>query len=148
MLQGDNVLVTTADVLINRVWGNHRGPYFPLVHRLFDEKRLDEVLKDLAATSGHNIVVDKRLGSKAQLPVSIKMTNAPLDTVVRFLADMTELDTVFLDNVIYVTTKENAEMWNKKLQKEQKDRYGEDAPPRIGTTPPAPTIPGSTPPGA
>jgi hypothetical protein len=138
-------------VLINRVWGNHRGPYFPLVHPSFDEKRLDEVLKDLAEISGHNIVVDKRLGSKAQLPVSIKMTNAPLDTVVRFLADMTDLDTVFLDNVIYVTSKGNAENWNKKLKKEQAERFGSKdpaPPPRIGTAPPVLMIPDSTRPGA
>jgi hypothetical protein len=108
-------------------------------------------LKLLAETSGHNIVVDKRLGAKAQVPVSVNMLNAPLDTVVRFLADMAELDTVCLDNVIYVTTKENAEVWKQKLQKELKDRFGEESPPRqprIGTTPPAPTPPGSTPPGA
>jgi hypothetical protein len=135
MLQGDSILITTADFLNVRVWGeNYNGPHFTLVHPAIEEKRLDEVLKELAEASGHNIVVDKRLGAKAQVPVSIKMTNAPLDTVVRFLTDMTDLDTVFLDNVIYVTTKENAEAWNKKLQKEQEDRKGgEVAPPRVGT---------------
>jgi hypothetical protein len=150
LIQGDAVLITTADAVISQVWrSNYRGPMFPLVHPQFDEKRLDEVIKDLADASGHNITVDKRLGSKAQVPVSIKMTNAPLDTVIRLLADMTDLDTVFLDNVIYVTTRENAEIWNKKLQKEQQDRIGgEVAPPRVGTVPPAPTAPGSTPPGA
>jgi hypothetical protein len=149
VLQGDSVLITTADILVARIWGeNYRGPRFSLVHPDFEEKRLDDVMKELAQASGHNITVDKRLGSKAQVPVSIKMTNAPLDTVVRLLADMTDLDTVFLDNVIYVTTKENAEVWNNKLQKEQVDRMGEGAPPRIGTVPPIPTIPGSTPPGA
>jgi hypothetical protein len=149
MIQGDTVLITTADFVIARVWGeNHRGPLFPLVHPAFEEMRLDSVLGELAKASGHNIVVDKRLGARAQVPVTVKMTNAPLDTVVRFVADMTDLDTVFLDNVIYVTTKENAEIWNKKLQKEQTDRFGEGALPRIGTLPPVPTIPGSTPPGA
>jgi hypothetical protein len=150
IIQGDTVLITTADVVVSKVWGsNYRGPMFPLVHPQFEEKRLDEVIKDLAEASGHNISVDKRLGSKAQVPVSIKMTNAPLDTVIRLLADMTDLDTVFLDNVIYVTTKENAEIWNRKLQKEQQDRQGgEVAPPRIGTVPPVPMAPGSVPPGA
>jgi hypothetical protein len=150
MIQGDTVLITTSDVVIARIWGeNHRGPLFPLVHPAFEEMRLESVLKELAEASGHNITIDKRLGSKAQVPVSIKMTNAPLDTVIRLLADMTDLDTVFLDNVIYVTTKENAEIWNKKLQKEQQDRQGgEVAPPRIGTVPPVPTAPGAVPPGA
>ena len=149
MIQGDTVLITTSDVVIARIWGeNHRGPLFPLVHPTFEEMRLDSVLKELAEASGHNITIDKRLGSKSQVPVTIKLTNAPLDTVVRFLADMTDLDTVFLDNVIYVTTKENAEIWNKKLQKEQTDRFGEGALPRIGTVPPVPTAPGATPPGA
>lgn len=151
MIQGDGILITTANVLVSQIWGNnHHGPFFPLVHPSFDEKRLDEVLKELAEMSGHNIAVDKRLAAKGPIPVTIKMTNAPLDTAVRFLADMTELDTVFLDNVIYVTTKENAEAWQKKLQKERMVPEG-DMPtggPRIGTVPPVPTVPGSTPPGA
>jgi len=150
LIQGDAILITTAEALVTKVWGsNYRGPMFPLVHPQFDEKRLDEVIKELADASGHNITIDKRLGSKVQVPVSISMTNAPLDTVIRLLADMTDVDTVFLDNVIYVTTKENAEIWNKKLQKEQTDRMGGDvAPPRIGTVPPPGTFPGSVPPGA
>jgi hypothetical protein len=150
VLQGDSVLITTADVLVARVWGeNYRGPRFSLVHPDIEERRLDEVMKELAQVSGHNITLDKRLGPKSQVPVSIKMTNAPLDTVVRLLTDMTDLDAVFLDNVIYVTTKENAEAWNNKLQKEQADRMGGEVPmPRVGTVPPFPTVPGSTPPGA
>jgi hypothetical protein len=141
--------ITTADFLIFEVWGNGRGPYFPLVYPFFKEKRLDAALKELSEASGHNILLDKRLGPKAEVPVTLQMTNAPLDTVVRLLADMSDLDTVFLDNVIYVTTKENAAEWNAKLRKEQQERTGdENAPPRIGTIGPVPTAPGSTPPGA
>jgi hypothetical protein len=146
-LEGDSVLITTGDFFVVRIWGpTYRGPRFPLVHPDIEEKSLDEVLKELAQASGHNIAVDKRLGPKAQVPVSIKMTNAPLDTVVRFLADMTDVDTVFLDNVIYVTTKENAETWNDKLQKEEEEEDPTRPRPRIGTVPLTP--PGSTPPGA
>jgi hypothetical protein len=147
LLRGNTVLITTADYFVPRIWGEHyRGPRFPLVHPDIEEKGLDEVLKELAQASGHNIIVDKRLGPKAQVPVSIKMTNAPLDTVVRFLADMTDVDTVFLDNVIYVTTKENAETWSDKLQKEEAEEDPTRPRPRIGTVPLTP--PGSTPPGA
>ncbi len=151
LIRDDAIRITTADFLLNEVWGgNYRGPYFPLVHPSFKEKQLDAALKELAEASGHNILVDKRrLGPKAEVPVTLQMVNAPLDTVVRLLADMSELDTVFLDNVIYVTTKENAADWNAKLRKEQQERTGdENSPPRIGTTGPVPTAPGSTPPGA
>src|SRR5439155_14322027 len=41
MLQGDVILITTADFLVSHVWGaNYRGPFFPLVHPSFDAKRL------------------------------------------------------------------------------------------------------------
>ena len=49
------------------------------------------------------------------------MLNVPVDTAVRVLADMADLQPAFLDNVIYVTTRENA----KRLEQDSKKR---DAP--------------------
>jgi hypothetical protein len=48
----------------------------------------------------------------------------PLETVVRLLADMAEVKAVALDNVLYVTTPENAE----KLHQENLARLGLTAP--------------------
>ncbi len=43
----------------------------------------------------------------------------PLDTAVRILADMADLQPVIMDNVIYVTTRENAVRLEADHQKRQ-----------------------------
>jgi hypothetical protein len=46
------------------------------------------------------------------------MQHVPLETAVRLLADMADVKAVALENVLYVTTKENAD----KLLREQRER--------------------------
>jgi RNA polymerase sigma factor (sigma-70 family) len=74
-----------------------------------DGKPLSEVLNQLADETGANIVLDARVKEKGKVPISVSLQDAPLDTVVRLLADMAELKSVALDNILYVTTAENAE---------------------------------------
>jgi hypothetical protein len=74
-----------------------------------DAKPLSDVLKELADETGANIVLDARVKEKAKVPISLTLQDAPLDTVVRMLADMAELKSVALDNILYVTTTDNAE---------------------------------------
>jgi RNA polymerase sigma factor (sigma-70 family) len=71
-------------------------------------KSLREALRDLAEATGTNIVVDNRLAETANMPVTVSLQNVPLITAVRLLADMAEVKVVTMDNVIYVTTAENA----------------------------------------
>ncbi len=66
-------------------------------------------------------MLDARVGEAAKVPVSAELTNVPLDTAVRLLADMAGLKSVQIDNVVYVTTPANAAV----LQKEQEQKmYG------------------------
>jgi RNA polymerase sigma factor (sigma-70 family) len=74
-----------------------------------DGKPLSEVLKELADETGANIVLDARVKEKGKVPISLTLQDAPLDTVVRLLADLAELKSVALDNILYVTTADNAE---------------------------------------
>jgi hypothetical protein len=83
-------------------------PVLPLIQADFEKKPLDEALKELAAMSGYNIVVDGRGSDKAKIEVTATLINVPLDTAVRMLADMADLKPVLLDKVLYVTSKENA----------------------------------------
>jgi hypothetical protein len=69
---------------------------------------LAEALQQLATTTGYSIVVDGRAADKGKTPVSATLTNVPVDTAVRVLADMADLKPVQVDNVFYVTTPENA----------------------------------------
>jgi hypothetical protein len=85
-----------------------------------DKRPLRETLRDLADNTGANIVFDSRQQEPGELPVSITVQHVPLETVVRLLADMVELKAIAIDNVLYVTSPENAE----KLVREQKERAG------------------------
>jgi hypothetical protein len=73
----------------------------------------------LSEVSGISIVLDSRCTDKAKVAVSGSFQHVPLETVVRILADMADLKAVAMDNVLYLTTKANAQ----ELQAEQDGRY-------------------------
>src|SRR5262249_37776676 len=78
--------------------------------------------------SGINVVIDCRVAeSAANTPVTATFTLVPLDTAVRFLADMADLGTVAADNVLYVTTKANAEAI--RAEQAQRKRANQEAKP-------------------
>jgi RNA polymerase sigma factor (sigma-70 family) len=93
----------------------------PLVNAEFAKRPLSEAVEELIANSGVNLVIDTKLEEKAKTVVTATLTNVPLDTAIRVLADMADLQPAFLDNVIYLTTKEKAE----RLQKEATKRLKE-----------------------
>ncbi len=110
--------ITTVQALSKEVRGHNNGPLLPLVNANIDRLLLSEALPLLAEQAGLNVVLDARAGEKAKAPVTARLRNAPLDTAVRLLADMAGLKSVQIDNVLYVTTPDNA----KTLQEEQEKR--------------------------
>ena len=66
-------------------------------------------VKQLAADCGANVVVDPRLKDKANAAVTLKLDDVPLETAVRLLAEVADLGTVRMSNVLFVTTPERAE---------------------------------------
>jgi hypothetical protein len=83
-------------------------------------------------------VIDARAREKATTRVTATLNNVPVDTAVLILADMADLRMIVLDNVLYVTTKENAEqltLWHNKQSKQLQ------APEKL--SPPAECKPGS-----
>jgi RNA polymerase sigma factor (sigma-70 family) len=85
-----------------------------------EEQPLAAALKELAEAAGANIIIDVRLRDKAKTPVSACLQHVPLETAVRLLCDMADVKAVPLDNVLYITTAENAE----KLLREEYARNG------------------------
>jgi RNA polymerase sigma factor (sigma-70 family) len=87
-----------------------------------EEKPLTDVLKELRRMTGANIVLDARQKDKAKLEITAEMHDVRLLAGLRILCDMCELQPVSLNNIYYITSKQNAE----KLQKElDHKRYGE-----------------------
>lgn len=89
-----------------------------------EEKSFSEVLKELRRMTGANIVLDARQKDKAKLTITAEMHDVRLLAGLRVLCDMCELQPVSLNNIYYITSKENAERLQKELDRK---RYGEPA---------------------
>jgi hypothetical protein len=135
VVRGDSIEVTTNQAVRQQIWGKSTGPFLPLVNRAFDKQPLEDALKALAEQAEYNVVLDNRIGDKAKTQVTARFANTPLDTAVGFLADMADLRTVLLDNVVYVTTKDNAALWEARLKKsvDSTADSAEPSGPRIGS---------------
>jgi RNA polymerase sigma factor (sigma-70 family) len=83
-------------------------PLPALIWEEFEDVPLAMALRRLADASGFSVVLDVRASDKGKIAITARLTNVPVDTAVRLLADMTGLDAVRLDNVFYVTSPENA----------------------------------------
>lgn len=65
-------------------------------------------VKQLAADTGANLVVDPRFADKAKKAVTLKLDDVPLESAVRLLAEVADLRAVRTNNVLWVTTPEKA----------------------------------------
>jgi hypothetical protein len=119
-VRADHIEITTGTFQGIEIWGSsYQGPRLPLVNALLDKAPLEDAVKELAEQADFNVLLDNRAADKAKTPVSAKLLNTPLDTALRLLADMADLRSVQLDNVLYVTTKENAAALEARLEKEK-----------------------------
>jgi hypothetical protein len=119
LVRREAIEITTGHAQLAEVWSlsrnpaeidrSPREPRLPLVNAEFDRKPLGEALKELSRQSGMNVMVDARVAEKARAPVTARFRNTPLDTAVQTLADMVDLKPFLLDNVLYVTARDNAD---------------------------------------
>lgn len=98
---GDAVVITTEDVAMLRQMRQR-------ISVDFDKVEFAVALKQIARGTGVNLVLDGRVGKEAAAKVSLQMEDAPLETVVRLLAEMANLKPVRVGNVLFVTGKANA----------------------------------------
>jgi len=75
----------------------------------FDKRPLNEAILEVLKPTGMKLMVDTaRTGEKSKTPVSATLDGTTVEAAVRLLADMADLRPVVYDNVVYLTTKENA----------------------------------------
>jgi hypothetical protein len=98
---GDNVIVTTEDVALHRVFKQK-------VSVDLDKVPFDTAIKDLAKETAVQLLVDKKVSKEAQAPVSLQLEDVPLETIVRLLCEQAELKPVRMGNVLYVTANAKA----------------------------------------
>jgi len=116
MIRSEYIEVTTLAQARPEGWPGNESEVgralLPLVNAEFDRRPLQEALKELSNASDISVIVDRRVGEKeAKTPVTATLKNVPLGTAVRLLADMAGLGSILVDNVLYVTAKDNAEIF-------------------------------------
>jgi hypothetical protein len=126
LVRRDHIEVTTVAAVRREIYGKqYKGPTLQIVKVEFKKRRLDEALADLAEKAGVNIVIDRRAGSLAEKPVSLKVANMDVDDVVRLLTAMAGLRAYRVDNVFLVTP-----IWHEReLQQREPDRQRQFAAP-------------------
>src|SRR5262249_19853679 len=103
--------ITTGQFVRVEVWpADDPGPFLPPVSVALDNVPLGEARRILADRADYNVVLDPNAGEKAKAPVTATLYNVPLDTAVRLAANMADLRVVEVWNVLYITTKERAEV--------------------------------------
>jgi hypothetical protein len=115
LITADGIKVTTPQRTRPEDWIADRT-LPPLVTVRFASRSLRHALEKLSDVTGITIALDPR--ETTDMRVTETLNNVPVDTAVRLLADMCDLEAVALDSVLYVTSKSNAEM----LQEQQEIR--------------------------
>lgn len=108
---GEVSLAISGQQIAEQMWG-------PPVGLTVSEKPLAAVLDDLRRQTGANIVLDVRCTDKAAQPVAAAMTDVRLLAALRVLADMADLDAVWMNNVYYLTTPDNAASIKMRVERE------------------------------
>ena len=116
IIRDDMIEITTQDAVRKEFFPDRpTGPLPPLVSGTFDKVALKAAFKELAHAG--NIVLDCRMAKEGETEVTADFSNVPLDTAVRMLADMAGLKVVALEDVLYVTDKENARTLTEEQEK-------------------------------
>lgn len=89
----------------------------------FSKRPLAEALTELSDLSGVSVVLDPRGQADGNLVVTADFRNVPVQDAVRVLANMADMKSVVMDNLLYVTSIENAD----NLEEEKAQKRG-DAP--------------------
>jgi hypothetical protein len=79
-----------------------------LVTLHINKRTLTDVLHDVSQTSGIRIVIDSRVADRSARLLTVNLRSIKPETAVRLLVNMTDLEVVRVDQVFYVTSKENA----------------------------------------
>jgi hypothetical protein len=104
----DTVLITSEDLGISRQMRQH-------ISVNLTGAPLGAALKDIARGAALNLIIDPRVGRDADAKITLQLDDATLETAVRLLAEMGNLKSVRMGNVIFITNEARAE----KLRREE-----------------------------
>ncbi len=101
----------------------------PVVHLDADNRSLAEVLRDLSEEAELEIIIDRRATDKAKTPVNLTLNNSLFDTAVSLLVEQADLDWMWIDNLVYVATKDDlkARKYRKRAAEQEKVKLMKEA---------------------
>lgn len=141
-------------IMPTELWGDPSRKVTPVVHIDADNRSLAEVLRDLSEDAGLEIIIDRRAMDKAKTAVNLTLNNSLFDSAVSLLVEQADLEWMWIDNLVYVATKDDlkarkdrkraAEQDKVKLLREWKGIAAPAVQPGMGPAPLAPegAIPG------
>jgi hypothetical protein len=98
---GETVVITTDEMAMYRQMRQR-------VNVDYDQTKFASALKQLSRETATNLIIDSRAMKEAQNPISLQLEDVPLETAVRLMAETAGLKPVRVGNVLYVTSKANA----------------------------------------
>jgi hypothetical protein len=99
----------------------------------FDHRSLADALREAGEEANIDVVVDPRIADKVRTPVSLTLENVLFDTTITLLTETADLDWVWIDKVVFVTSKERAQ-----ARKDSAAKVARDKEPRPFPSPPPP----------
>ena len=97
----DTIILTTDDMAMMRQMRQR-------VTVDMDKVDLGAALQQVARGTGVNVILDTRVEKDADAKVTLHLEDVPLETAVRLLSEMANLKPVRVGNVLFVTSKDNA----------------------------------------
>jgi len=85
----------------------------------FTKRPFAEALSELSSLSGLSVVLDPRAQTDNSFAVTADFRNVPVQDAVRVLANMAGMKSVVMDNLLYVTSTNNAEHLQKEKERER-----------------------------
>jgi type II secretory pathway component HofQ len=107
VILGDTVLITTDEFA-------HVRQMRQRVNVDVTDMPLSTALKQLADETGTNLVIDPRQAAKAKNKITLQLDDVTLETAVRLLTEVADLNAVRVGNVLFITSDERAD----KIRKE------------------------------
>jgi hypothetical protein len=95
------VLVTTEDVAVSRQMRQR-------VSVNVEDVPFNKAVRSLAKAHGVNLVIDPKVAKDAETAVTLQLEDAALETSVRLLAELANLKSVRMGNVLFITTEAKA----------------------------------------
>ena len=134
VINDDTVIVTTEEAAFHRQLRQR-------VQVSLDDTPLATALKNMGRTSAVNLVLDPRVPKPArEVKVTLDLEEVPLETAVFLIAEMAELKSVRVGNVLFVTTGERADKLRNDPEVAGMNDIGGDRTNDIGNDPDLPGV--------